>query len=579
MKKRVFYSIILFLFSIFFITARQVSAEEIYQIDSQDAWDSFINKVQNDGETYKDSVISLDTDLIVEGKEFSSPQRFEGTFLGNGHLLTFLNEDLRNTSAVFPFQILGTIKDLNIYVKDCKVDATKHPTVTASVLMYAAGNIDFSSKIENINIYGNIKIIPEPSRNNNIECSVINASYAQVRNCIVSVTYDLEVGNLKDFINNETKRNFRVRLFQYGGKSTYEMALMNSYSRGNYSESFIGIKNELEEYYDKKTNELSDEFFLVSPVGLPSSQVNNNTIDNFVFDNDISPVILLGKTIAKDYVKENFLSIEDVAKTSEELKKQETYVDYDFDNVWGISEYINDGYPYLKTLFNKDLVELVNQIIALPKEDEITKDSKEAVKKIKEALAGLSEQDKALISFDVLSDRVTKAEEAIKAIEEKEKEDGKTQPQEPTTISVKKGTKFTVKGYKYTVTGTSIKNPTVSITGYKNKKLKKISIPATVTYQKVVFKVNAIGNNAFKGQKKATAVIVGKNIASIGKASFAGDAKVKKITVKSVVLKKVGAKAFKGIHKKAVIKVPKKQVKAYKKLMKNKGQAKTVKIK
>ena len=55
--------------------------------------------------------------------------------------------------------------------------------------------------------------------------------------------------------------------------------------------------------------------------------------------------------------------------------------------------------------------------------------------------------------------------------------------------------------------------------------------------------------------------------------------KLKKITVKGTKLKSVGAKAFKGIHKKATIKVPKSKLKAYKKLMKQKGQASSVKIK
>ena len=48
---------------------------------------------------------------------------------------------------------------------------------------------------------------------------------------------------------------------------------------------------------------------------------------------------------------------------------------------------------------------------------------------------------------------------------------------------------------------------------------------------------------------------------------------------KNKKLKKVGAKVFKGIYKKAVIKVPKAKLKAYTKLLKKKGQAKTVKIK
>lgn len=49
--------------------------------------------------------------------------------------------------------------------------------------------------------------------------------------------------------------------------------------------------------------------------------------------------------------------------------------------------------------------------------------------------------------------------------------------------------------------------------------------------------------------------------------------------VKSKALKKVGKNAFKGINKKAVIKVPAAKVKAYKKLLAKKCQSSTVKIK
>ena len=68
------------------------------------------------------------------------------------------------------------------------------------------------------------------------------------------------------------------------------------------------------------------------------------------------------------------------------------------------------------------------------------------------------------------------------------------------------------------------------------------------------------------------------NVTQINTKAFSGCFKLKKITVKAKSLKKVGKKAFKGIHKKAVIKVPKAKLKAYKKLFKGKGQAKSVKI-
>lgn len=67
-------------------------------------------------------------------------------------------------------------------------------------------------------------------------------------------------------------------------------------------------------------------------------------------------------------------------------------------------------------------------------------------------------------------------------------------------------------------------------------------------------------------------------VTQINGKAFSGCSKLKKITVQAKSLKKVGKKAFKGIHKKAVIKVPKAKLKAYKKLFKGKGQAKSVKI-
>ena len=118
---------------------------------------------------------------------------------------------------------------------------------------------------------------------------------------------------------------------------------------------------------------------------------------------------------------------------------------------------------------------------------------------------------------------------------------------------------------------------TVVVKTVANKK--SVKIPSTVTVNGVKAKVTAIDKNAFKkAKKKLTKVVIGANVTTIGKKAFAGCKKLRKITIKTKKLKSVGKKAFKGINKNAVIKVPKAKKKAYTKLLRNKGQAKTVRI-
>ena len=69
-----------------------------------------------------------------------------------------------------------------------------------------------------------------------------------------------------------------------------------------------------------------------------------------------------------------------------------------------------------------------------------------------------------------------------------------------------------------------------------------------------------------------------KKLTSIGEQAFAGDKKLKKITLSTKKLKKanVGKKAFKGIAKKCVFKVPAKKAGAYKKIFKARGAKKAI---
>ena len=142
----------------------------------------------------------------------------------------------------------------------------------------------------------------------------------------------------------------------------------------------------------------------------------------------------------------------------------------------------------------------------------------------------------------------------------------------------KAGTIYKTKTLEYKVTASSDKVKTVSVQNLKNSKAKAITVPATIKIGKYTYKVTEIAPKAFRKKVKLASVTIGTNVRKIGKNAFEGCKKLKKVTIKSKVLKSVGKQALKGIYKKAKVSVPKKQYKAYVKLFKKAKTAKSVKI-
>ena len=143
---------------------------------------------------------------------------------------------------------------------------------------------------------------------------------------------------------------------------------------------------------------------------------------------------------------------------------------------------------------------------------------------------------------------------------------------------LKTGEKITDKstGAVYKVTGKNI----VEYVKATSKKASR-TIPSTVKLKGIKCQVTSIAAKAFKGDTKIKTVVIPATVRKIGKEAFAKCKNLKKITIKTTYLssKKVGANAFKGIHAKATIKVPKKQKKAYQKLLKARGVGKKVTVK
>lgn len=183
------------------------------------------------------------------------------------------------------------------------------------------------------------------------------------------------------------------------------------------------------------------------------------------------------------------------------------------------------------------------------------------------------------------------------------------------------------KGNTYKVTANGNTDKTVEFKKPKKGIKGTVIIPDTVIIGGVTYKVTSVAKKAFWKNTKITKVKMGKNIRliganafygcsglrsaviginvtniesqafykctgltkitipakvkKIGRKAFYGCKKLKNITVKTKKLTKktVGSKAFSGIHKKAVMKVPKSKLKTYKTIFKSRGAGKNVKFK
>ncbi len=144
--------------------------------------------------------------------------------------------------------------------------------------------------------------------------------------------------------------------------------------------------------------------------------------------------------------------------------------------------------------------------------------------------------------------------------------------------SCKKGQTYKVGNHKYKIISPKTNGTgTAAFVGVV-KDQAKVTIGSKVTIEGASFKITQVSDKALKNKKKLTAAVIGANVSSIGREAFAGAKNLKTITVKSKKLTKVGKNTLKNIHKKAKVKVPSSKLKQYKKLFKNKGQKKTVKI-
>ncbi len=130
---------------------------------------------------------------------------------------------------------------------------------------------------------------------------------------------------------------------------------------------------------------------------------------------------------------------------------------------------------------------------------------------------------------------------------------------------------------------TNAKKKTVAAVGSKKKNASSITIPKTVTLNKVKYSVTEIGDGAFSGFAKLRKAVIGEKVAKIGKKCFYQCKKLSTVTFKGAKVTSIQAGAFKGIDKQARVNLPKKMSKkqknALKKRIKSAGIGKKAVIK
>lgn len=126
---------------------------------------------------------------------------------------------------------------------------------------------------------------------------------------------------------------------------------------------------------------------------------------------------------------------------------------------------------------------------------------------------------------------------------------------------VKIGSTVEKKSLVYKITSSSA----VQLTKVRGSK-KSIVIPDRITVSGRKYTVTTIANNACSG-KNITKVTIGKNIQKIGRKAFANCKKLKTVIFKSVKLKSVGKQAFYKTNQKIRVKLGRKVVKKYRKML------------
>lgn len=143
----------------------------------------------------------------------------------------------------------------------------------------------------------------------------------------------------------------------------------------------------------------------------------------------------------------------------------------------------------------------------------------------------------------------------------------------------KKNTEFTKGTVTYRVTTSDPQDPKVRYVGNSNTAATSVSIPSTVTYNGVTYKVTRIADNAFASNTSLKSVTIGSNVVVIGSKAFYKCKNLSKVKINSKKITGISSKAFYGIKNNALFYAYRSKRTSYQSKIKKSGINTTIRLK
>lgn len=141
------------------------------------------------------------------------------------------------------------------------------------------------------------------------------------------------------------------------------------------------------------------------------------------------------------------------------------------------------------------------------------------------------------------------------------------------------GTKLTKGTVTYRVTSSDVQNPKVCYESNSDTNATSVSIPSTVTIDKVKYKVTRVDTGAFQSNTKLKSLTIGSNVGAINSKAFYKCKNLSKVKIKSKRLSTIGSKAFYGIKNNAIFYAYRSKLKTYQSKIKKSGINTTIRLK